>query len=90
MLGIIAAGAQQWAVLAQALVHGLQVRVGMEDSVYLEKGRKADSNAQLVEKIIQIAKLLGRPVATCEEARKMLGLGAPRTWKPGDFKAHLK
>jgi 3-keto-5-aminohexanoate cleavage enzyme len=90
MLGIIAAGAQQWAVLAQALVHGLQVRVGMEDSVYLEKGRKADSNAQLVEKIIQIAKLLGRPVATCEEARTMLGLGAPKTWKTGDFKKNLQ
>ena len=81
MMGIIAAGAQQWAVLAQALVHGLNVRVGMEDSVYLERGRKADSNAQLVEKIINIAKLLGRPVATCEQARPMLGLGAPRTWK---------
>lgn len=65
-------------MLSQALVHGLNVRVGMEDSVFLEKGRKADSNGQLVEKIIQIAKLLGRPVATCEEARKILGLGAPR------------
>ena len=86
MLGIIAAGAQQWAILAQALIHGLNVRVGMEDSVFLERGRKADSNGQLVEKIIQISKLLGRPVATCEQARKMLGLGAPKTWKAGDFK----
>lgn len=89
VMGIIAAGAQQWAVLSQALVHGLNVRVGMEDSVFLEKGRKADSNGQLVEKIIQIAKLLGRPVATCEEARKILGLGAPKTWKKGDFKLYL-
>lgn len=86
MLGIIAAGAQQWSVLTMALIHGLHVRVGMEDSVYLEKGRKADSNAQLVEKIIKISNLLGRPVATCEQARKMLGLGAPKTWKSGDFK----
>ena len=76
-------------MLSQALVHGLNVRVGMEDSVFLEKGRKADSNGQLVEKIIQIAKLLGRPVATCEEARKILGLGAPKTWKKGDFKPYL-
>ncbi len=89
MLGIIAAGAQQWAVLAQALVHGLNVRVGMEDSVFLERGKKADSNGQLVEKIVQISNLLGRRVATCEEARKMFGLGAPKTWKVGDYKQFL-
>jgi 3-keto-5-aminohexanoate cleavage enzyme len=88
MMGIIAAGAQQWPILAQALIHGLNVRVGMEDSVFLEKGRKADSNAQLVEKIILISKLLGRRVATCGQAREMLGLGAPKTWKAGDYK-HL-
>jgi 3-keto-5-aminohexanoate cleavage enzyme len=80
ILGIIAAGAQQWPILAQALIHGLHVRVGMEDNVYYAKGEKAASNAQLVEKIIRIAKELGRPVATCEQARQMLGLGAPRTW----------
>lgn len=89
MMGIIAAGAQQWAVLAQALVHGLHVRVGMEDAVYLERGRKADSNAQLVEKIIQISNLLGRRVATCEEARKMMGLGAPKTWKKDQYKIYV-
>lgn len=81
MLGIIAAGPQQWPVLAQALIHGLNVRVGMEDNVYYAKGQKAESNAQLVEKVIRIAGDLGRRVATVEEARTMLGLGAPRTWK---------
>ena len=80
LLGVIAAGAQQWPVLGQALIHGLHVRVGMEDNVYLEKGRKADSNAQLVEKLLRIARDLGRPVATCAQARQMLGLGAPRSW----------
>lgn len=80
VLGIIAAGAQQWPVLAQALIHGLHVRVGMEDNVYAAKGEKAASNAQLVEKIIRIAKDLGRPVATCDQARQMLGLGKPRVW----------
>lgn len=80
MLGIIATGPQQWPVLAQALIHGLNVRVGMEDGVYYSKGQKAESNAQLVEKIIRMADDLGRRVATVEEARKMLGLGAPRTW----------
>ena len=83
MMGIIATGTQQWPVLAMALVHGFNIRVGMEDNVYLGKGQKADSNAQLVEKAVNMAKLIGRPLATCEQARAMLGLGAPRkyTWK---------
>lgn len=80
VLGIIGAGAQQWPVLAQALIHGLHVRVGMEDNVYVAKGEKASSNAQLVEKIIRIARDLGRPVATCAQARQMLRLGKPRVW----------
>lgn len=80
MLGVIAAGAQQWPVLAQGLIWGTNVRVGMEDNIYLGRGKLADSNAQLVEKIINIADELGRRVATCEQARAMLGLGAPHTW----------
>lgn len=81
MLGIIATGTQQWPVLAMALVHGFNIRVGMEDNVYLGKGKKADSNAQLVEKAVKMAELVGRPLATCEQARKMLGLGAPRKYE---------
>lgn len=79
-LGIIAAGAQQFPLLAMAIVQGMHVRVGMEDNVYLEKGRLAKSNAELVEKIVQIAKLLGRPVATPAQAREIMGLGAARAW----------
>lgn len=81
MLGIIATGTQQWPVLAMALVHGFNIRVGMEDNVYLGKGKKAESNAQLVEKAVKMAELVGRPLATCEQARKMLGLGAPRKFE---------
>lgn len=80
MLGVIATGAMQFPILAQALIAGAHVRVGMEDNVYIGKGRKADSNAQLVEKICRIADDLGRPRATCEQARAMLGLGAPRKY----------
>lgn len=80
VLGIVATGAQQWPVLAQALCHGCHVRVGMEDNVYYRKGELAQSNGQLVEKIVSIADLLDRKVATPEEARKIMGLGAPRTW----------
>lgn len=79
--GVIAAGAQQFPVLAMAIVQGFHVRVGMEDNVYLEKGRLAESNGQLVEKIVKIAELLGRPVATPAQAREILGLGAPKTWE---------
>ena len=81
MLGVIAAGAQQFPILAQALIAGAHVRVGMEDNVYIGKGRKASSNAELVEKICRIADDLGRPRATCAQARQMLGLGAPRQYK---------
>jgi len=80
VLGIIASGAMQFPVLAMAIVKGLHVRVGMEDNVYVERGKKAESNAQLVEKIVRIAKDLGRKIATPEEARLMIGLGKPKTW----------
>jgi len=80
ILGIIAPGAMQFPVLAMAIVQGLHVRVGMEDNVYIERGKKAESNAQLVEKIVRIARELGRPIATPAQARQMLGLGAPRKW----------
>lgn len=76
----IAVGAPQWALLAMSIVMGGHVRVGMEDNLYLEKGKKAENNAQLVEKIVKIAELLGRPIATPAQAREMLGLGAPRQY----------
>ena len=81
LLGIIAAGAMQFPVLTVAIIRGLHVRVGMEDNIYIERGKLADNNAQLVEKIIRIAKELGRPIATPAQAREMLKLGEPRKWK---------
>jgi 3-keto-5-aminohexanoate cleavage enzyme len=81
ILGIIAAGAMQFPVLTLAIIRGLHVRVGMEDNIYIERGKLADSNAQLVEKIVRIAKELGRPIATPAQAREMLKLGEPRKWK---------
>lgn len=80
ILQISGTGAQQWAIMAQALVHGAHVRVGMEDNVYYARGVKAESNGQLVEKVVRMAHDLDRRVATVEEARTMLGLGAPRKW----------
>ncbi|MGA8801319.1 MAG: 3-keto-5-aminohexanoate cleavage protein, partial [Pseudolabrys sp.] len=53
---------------------GGHVRVGLEDNLYLEKGKLAPSNAVLVEKAAKIIDILGDQVATPEEARQMLGL----------------
>ena len=59
---------------AAAIVMGGNVRVGFEDNIYLGKGQKAKSNAELVEKVVRLAKELGREVATSDEAREILGL----------------
>lgn len=65
----------QWTVLTQAILLGGHVRVGMEDNPYLDlKGTLARSNAELVEKIVKIARELGREIATTEEARAITGL----------------
>lgn len=56
---------------------GGHVRVGFEINLYLEKGVLAESNGQMVEKAVKLAKLLGREIATPDEAREILGL-APR------------
>ena len=55
-----------------ALSMGGNVRVGLEDNIYLSKGVLAKSNAELVEKVVRIAKELGREIATPMDARKIL------------------
>ncbi len=56
------------------LLMGGNARVGMEDNLYLEKGRLARSNAEQVEKIVRMAKEIGIEPATPDEAREILGL----------------
>lgn len=67
-------GRNAWNIAAATIAMGGHVRVGFEDSLYLEKGVLAESNGQMVEKVVKIAKLLGRPIANPAEARKILGL----------------
>jgi 3-keto-5-aminohexanoate cleavage enzyme len=68
----------QWTVLTQAILLGGHVRVGMEDNPYLDtKGTLARSNAELVEKIVRIAREIGRDIASVEEARSITGLHKP-------------
>jgi uncharacterized protein (DUF849 family) len=63
----------QFPMVAQALLLGGHPRVGLEDNLYLERGKLAPSNAALVEKAVKIIEVLGDQVATPEEARQMLG-----------------
>jgi uncharacterized protein (DUF849 family) len=67
----------QFPMVAQAVLLGGHVRVGLEDNLYLERGRLAPSNAALVAKAAKIIELLGPAIATPAEAREMLGLRAP-------------
>jgi uncharacterized protein (DUF849 family) len=50
------------------------VRVGLGDNIYIKKGVLAKSNAQLVEKVVQLAEILNREVATPDDARGLLRL----------------
>jgi uncharacterized protein (DUF849 family) len=80
MLSVLGAGRHQTRLVTVGAVLGGNVRVGLEDSIYLEKGRLAESNAQQVEKIARILRELSLEVATPGEAREMLGLkGAENT-----------
>lgn len=61
-------------VAEQTIALGGHVRTGFEDVVYYAKGVKARSNAQLVERVAEMARSAGREVATPAIAREMLGL----------------
>ena len=67
-------GRHAFTLAAPAIVMGGNVRVGFEDNLYLERGVLAKSNGELVDKVVRMAKLLGRPVANSDEAREILGL----------------
>ena len=56
------------------IVFGGHVRVGIEDNVYYRQGELATSNAQLVERVTDLAGTLERAVATPAETREILGL----------------
>jgi len=67
-------GRMAFPMLAQSYLLGGHVRIGMEDTVYLDKGRLAPNNASLVEKGVRIVEHLGGRIATVAEARAMLGV----------------
>ena len=71
---VIGIGLRQWALVAAAITMGGNVRVGLEDNFYVEEGRMAKSNGDLVEKAASIARELGREVATIDQTRTILSL----------------
>ena len=69
---VLAAGRHQLPLVTAGAVMGGNVRVGLEDNLYLEKGRLAESNAELVQRIRTILESLSLQVATPSEVRKAL------------------
>jgi uncharacterized protein (DUF849 family) len=67
-------GSMQFPMVAQAVLLGGHVRVGLEDNLYLRRGEPAPSNAALVAKAVTIIEQLGERAATPQEARTSLGL----------------
>ena len=71
---VMAAGGAQIPFATQAIMMGGNVRVGLEDSLFIERGKLAESNAQQVRKIRRIIEELGFEVATPADVREMLAL----------------
>ncbi|MDO4564738.1 MAG: 3-keto-5-aminohexanoate cleavage protein [Clostridia bacterium] len=67
-------GRCEFPMAVMGILMGGHVRVGFEDNVYLSKGVLAKSNGELVEKVVRLAKELGREIASPNEAREILGL----------------
>jgi uncharacterized protein (DUF849 family) len=76
---VIGIGLNQWPLLAAAIGLGGNVRVGLEDNFYLEAGRMASGNGELVEKAVVMCREQGREVASIAETRERLGLPVGRS-----------
>ncbi len=74
---VLAAGRHQMGLCTVAAQMGGNVRVGLEDSLYLGKGKLAESNADQVRKIRSIIESLSLEIATPNEVRTMLALKGP-------------
>ncbi|HQY29929.1 MAG TPA: 3-keto-5-aminohexanoate cleavage protein [Thermomicrobiales bacterium] len=71
---ILGGGRQQFNLVTMGAIMGGNVRVGLEDNIYLGKGQLAKSNAELVGRTVRILNELSLDIATPEEARAMLAL----------------
>jgi uncharacterized protein (DUF849 family) len=71
---ILGGGRQQFNLVTMGAIMGGNVRVGLEDNIYLGKGQLAKSNAELVARTVRILNELSLEIATPDEARSMLAL----------------
>jgi 3-keto-5-aminohexanoate cleavage enzyme len=71
---VCALGRNEIPMCTTAMILGGHVRVGFEDNIFLRRGELAKSNADLVKKVVNIAKELERPIASPDEARSILGI----------------
>ncbi len=71
---VIGISRDQWKLLGASLVHGGNVRAGVEDNLYLPSGEMCRSNGDLIAKARQMAEDVGRQVASVAEARELLGV----------------
>lgn len=71
---VISIGRLQFSMGTMGILLGGNVRVGMEDNIYLSKGVLAKSNAELVEKMVKIVRALDLDVATVDETRSFLNI----------------
>jgi 3-keto-5-aminohexanoate cleavage enzyme len=76
---VLGLGRGQLAVNMVAIVEGGHVRTGMEDNIYFRRGQLVDGNSAFVERLVWIAREFGRPVATPDQARELLGCQSPTT-----------
>jgi len=74
MFNSLGVGIAQTPVAMLGMIFGGAVRVGLEDNLYYARGELAKSNAQLVARIVRIARDLGKEPATPDEARQLLGI----------------
>lgn len=71
---VLGAGASQFRIATQAVAMGANIRVGLEDSIWIARGKLAETNAQQVEKARAIIEGMGLEIATPQEAREILSL----------------
>jgi uncharacterized protein (DUF849 family) len=71
---VIGIGAKQWPMVAAALSMGGNIRVGLEDNLYLPDGELSKSNGESVAKAVELARLVGVEPASVAEAREILGI----------------
>jgi len=79
LFSVLGIGPAEFEATTLSILLGGNVRVGFEDNIYIQKGRLARNNAELVAKIVRIARELGREIASPGEVREMLGI------RPLDF-----